>query len=392
MSRKLLYSSIILSLLFFVSNNTIQSQGWTFSETVTHTGSGPCIPMPTLPSVIYYSQSACEMARQQELSQTGSDWSAYGDGSCIVVVTCTPCSGSDAASSSSGSSSAPGSAGVVNINGLLQGNPFFSPHPSMDIECWIDDIIQRLKSMGYQINEGDLTAQNFPLTGDADFDKYYAEQALKFKKPEQGGTVYLKDGQNLIDPNDLKNSNNNHNTSPGTVMIPNSNEQWYHLDPLPNGGIPPLPESKYDPNARYEHPKIELVREAAVTAAGWLPDGAAYPGILAVNVWAENAKSIQDIRDGNNPQDFETSMKNAFTNSVTDIKNQAIDDVTGLATDKGLEIISGSKGFAKLASSATDLNSKWEDLGGKVAGGDSDGIFDKISKAAGWLGQAPSGE
>jgi hypothetical protein len=397
MSGRIFFSSLFFTLLVSGFTRPAQAQGWTFTETVTQTGS--CIPMPTLPAVVYYNQSACETARQQELAHNGEDWSVYGDGSCSTIVTCTPCTGSDAGSSGTGGSSGPGTAGVVNINGLLTGNPFFSPHPNMDIECWIEDIVQRLKSMGYPVNEGDINLLDFPLTGNVDFDKYYAEQVLRFKKPENGGLVYLKEGQNTIDPDDLKKSGsgqtakNDNSGSLGTVMIPSSDEQWYHLDPLENGGIPPVPESKYDPNARYEHPKIELIREAAVTAAGWLPDGAAYPGIVAVNIWAEDAKAIQDIRDGNNPQDFSTSMKNALANSLTDIQSQALSDVMDSGTEKGLEIISGSKGFASLVSTGTDLNSKWEDLGGKVAGGEGDGIFGKISKAASWLGQGPtSGE
>jgi hypothetical protein len=292
----------------------------------------------------------------------------------------------------SGTSSDPGS---VSIDGFIKGNAYFSPHPSMNVENWIEDIQQKLKSMGYEVDAGKtIRAQDIPLTGNDDFDKYYAEQIIRFEKPEQGGPVYLKeDAKGIVDPNDLKNpakgnsDKTNATDNQGAVMIPSSNEQWYQLEPLENGGIPPLPESNNDPNVRYAHPRIELVREAGVTAAGWLPDGGAYAGILMVNVLAEDAKAIQDIRDGNNPQDFSTSMGNIIQNTVTDYKNQAVDDVTGMAFEKGLSIISGSKGFAKLASSADDLNSKWQDLGGKVAGGDGDGIFGKISTAAGWLGQ-----
>jgi hypothetical protein len=58
--------------------------------------------------------------------------------------------------------------------------------------------------------------------------------------------------------------------------------------------------------------------------------------------------------------------------------------------DKALEIISPVKGFAELASGAVDLDGKWQDLGGEVAGGEGDGIFGNITKAAGWLGQPPS--
>ncbi len=107
--------------------------------------------------------------------------------------------------------------------------------------------------------------------------------------------------------------------------------------------------------------ELNLVRESAVTLAGWLPDGAAYPGILAVNIWAENAKAIQDFRDGNIPQGAMTSLSNAYENTMTDWTNQAIGDVQGKITDKLVDIVDQGTGIAKLASSVSDYNSK---LGG----------------------------
>jgi len=258
--------------------------------------------------------------------------------------------------------------------------------------------MQRMKSMGIT---GDgmnmITSGDVPITGNPGFDKFYTEQIMQFQKPEQGGTVYLNEGQETIDPNDMKGTGkgntvaNNATAGLGTVAAISSLNQWYHMEPLSNGGIPPVPVSNNDPNVRYEHPRIEAAREAGITLAGWLPDGAAYPGILAVNIWAENAKAIQDIRDGNAPQDAWTSISNAYQNSLTDITNQAVGDVQGKVVDKALDIISPVKGFAELVSGASDLNGKWQDLGGEVAGGEGDGIFGNITKAALWLGQTPSG-
>lgn len=396
MQKRISILLLILCAFFSGIGRTVYAQGWSFTVTVKY--SGPCganapqLPLFTIPFMS--TRNECETIRSQiaVISSSVPIYDSNGNylGECTAYASCTSCTGSDM---TSGTSSDPGS---VSINGLAQGSPFFSPHESESVESWIGDIVQRLKSMGYAVDEKNITSRDLPLTGDENFDKYYTEQSIRFEKPEKGGTVYLDEGQNSVDPNALKNPGKTDSgkgksaaDAPGTVQMPSSNEEWYHLEPLENGGIPPVPESNNDPNARYEHPKIELVREAAVTAAGWLPDGAAYPGIVAVNVWAEDAKAIQDIRDGNNPQDFNTSMKNAWENSVTDIKNQAVEDVKGMGTEKGLEIISGSKGFAKLASGADDLNSKWQDLGGKTAGGEGDGIFGKITKAAGWLGQAP---
>ena len=400
MLRRGCFLFVLSAVLLFGSGKTAKAQGWTFTETVSHSGPGPCIPYPQLPPLVYATKDACDYNRSAELSNTGDDWSLYGDGSCILIITCTPCVGSDiggSGSSVTGGSSILGDPGDVNITGLLTGNALFSPHDIKDIENWVADYLQRMKSMGLTANEMNLiTSGDVPLTGNAEFDKFYAEQLLRFQKPEQGGTVYLKEGQETVDPNDLKGigkdnvASKNATAGMGTVVALSSANQWYHLEPLSNGGIPPLPVSNNDPNFRYEHPRIEAAREAGITLAGWLPDGAAYPGILAVNIWAENAKAIQDIRDGNAPQDAWTSISNAYQNSLTDIKDQAIGDVQGKIFDKTLEIISPVKGFAELVSGANDLNGKWQDLGGEVAGGEGDGIFGNITKAASWLGQPPS--
>lgn len=399
MLRRAFFLFVLPAVLLLGSGKTAQAQGWTFTETVSHSGPGPCIPYPQLPPIVYYTKDACEYNRSAELSNNGDDWSAFGDGSCILIITCGPCVGSDPGPgpTGSGGSSIMGNPGNVSITGLLTGNALFSPHDTRDIETWINDFLQRNKSMGISV-EGmsQITSGDVPMTGNAGFNKFYTEQMMRFQKPEQGGTVYLKEGQNTIDPNDLKGTGKENpdlkNTTAGlgTVVALSSANQWYHLEPLSNGGIPPVPVSNNDPNARNEHPRIEAAREAGITLAGWLPDGAAYPGILAVNIWAENAKAIQDIRDGNVPQDAWTSISNAYQNSLTDITDQAIGDVQGKVFDKALEIISPVKGFAELASGAVDLDGKWQDLGGQVAGGEGDGIFGNITKAAGWLGQPPS--
>lgn len=389
MLRRVFLSSLLLVLLLCLQGGNAEAQGWSFTETVNQTGW--CIPRPPSPynGLLFATRSACESIRQQELNDD-TDWSVEGDGSCVTTIICTPCTGSDMNSPATVGSSGVGNPGVLNLNGLATGNPFFSSHQSMEVENWINDIVQMLKSMGYPVEMlAAVNSQDLPLTGNSEFDKWYAEQYIRFEKPEQGGTVYFSEGQDVIDPNDLKKPPVV--TAPAVesrqvVSLPSSDKVWYHLEPLPEGGVPPLPEGSYDPSARYPHPRIEIMREAGVTMAGWLPDGAAYPGIVAVNIWAENAKAIQDIRDGNAPQDAVTSLKNAYENSLKDVANQAIGDAKGAGFEKAMEIVSGSKGIAKLASGIYDTNEKWKDMGGKVAGGEGEGIFGKITKVAKWSG------
>ncbi|MBE0668605.1 MAG: hypothetical protein IH593_13170, partial [Bacteroidales bacterium] len=288
------------------------------------------------------------------MNNTGDDWSLYGDGSCIMIITCTPCVGSDPNPSGPGSSSGFSSPGSVSLDGLLAGKPFFSAHDSKAVENLLNDYIQRMKSLGITVDsDALLAAGEIPLTGDPDFDRYWVEQLMKLTSFGHGTAVDLNDKKGVVDPNDLKvteyNNGQNDRTNVGTgaavVQIPSSERQYYHLEPI---GIPPVPESSGTGEFRYDHPRIELVRESAVTLAGWLPDGAAYPGIIAVNIWAENAKAIQDIRDGNVPQGAMTSINNALENSVTDLTNQAVGDVQGKILSKIVDIVDQGTGIAKL--------------------------------------------
>ena len=119
-----------------------------------------------------------------ELDNNGEDYSAYGDGSCILIITATPCVGSDIGPGAGGSSLA-GNPGNVNITGLLTGNASFSPHDTRAIENWINEFMQRNRAYGIPA-EGmtPITSSDVPLTGNADFDRFYTEQMIRFEKPE----------------------------------------------------------------------------------------------------------------------------------------------------------------------------------------------------------------
>lgn len=397
MLRKLFLTLLPCTLLFFSNPGEAKAQGWTFTETVSHTGPGPCIPYPMLPPMTYGTKEACEYNRQQELNNNGDDWSLYGDGSCLLVIICGPCvGGSLNPTGPGGSSSGIPEPGTVSLEGLLSGKAFFSAHESRAVEDLLDAYVQKMKSLGVTVDKNALlSAGDVPLTGNPDFDRYWVEQLMKLTTFGHGTAVNLTDRKGIVDPSDLKMPEDKSVTTYKTqtepaapvVKMPGSGKEWYHLEPI---GIPPLPESSGTGTVRYDHPRIELVRESAVTLAGWLPDGAAYPGILAVNIWAENAKAIQDFRDGNIPQGAMTSFRNAAENTLTDWTNQAVGDVQGKITDKIVDIIDQGTGIAKLASTASDYNSKLGDLGGEVTGGEGPGIFGQITKAATWLGQPTS--
>jgi hypothetical protein len=290
-----------------------------------------------------------------ELSNNGEDWSAYGDGSCILVITCTPCVGSDIGggpSGGSGGSNLMGNPGDVSITGLLTGNALFSPHDTKDIENWINDFLQRNRSLGMSdAGMNQITSGDVPLTGNAGFDRFYTEQMLRFQKPEQGGTVYLKEGQNTIDPNDLK--NRTAASDQAARGVPMSPEMQYgkkyadgagHFVDSENGAI--------DERLNLD-PYIDFGRSAAVFGVGFLKKGA-IPAIVIVDVLAEDIKQgVQLFRNmymGENEPIPGTGkiLWNTAENIATDVAGAFIGDKMGkvavAATVKHAEAVLVSKG------------------------------------------------
>jgi hypothetical protein len=201
----------LIFLLFFTAliagtDNKAKAQGWSFTMTINY--SGPCgatlpqLPIFTIPFMPTHGD--CESIRAQLIAIRGSvpviDNNGNYIGDCTAYVSCSACTGSDMAG---GSSLDPGN---VSINGPAQGSAFFAPHQSISVENWIEETQQKLRAMGYVVNANNtIKAQDVSLTGNEDFDKYYAGQIVRYEKPEQGGTVYLKEGtKGIIDPNDLK--------------------------------------------------------------------------------------------------------------------------------------------------------------------------------------------
>ncbi|MBE0678358.1 MAG: hypothetical protein IH592_06295 [Bacteroidales bacterium] len=305
--------------------------------------------------MVYYTKDACEYNRSMELSNNGDDWSAFGDGSCILIITCTPCVGSDIGSgpAGSGGSTVMGNPGNVSITGLLTGNALFSPHDTRDIETWINDFLQRNRSMGITVDGMNLiTSGDVPLTGNAGFDKFYTEQMMRFQKPEQGGTVYLKEGQNTIDPNDLKNR-------PGTASdrdargVPMSPGMQYGQKYADRAGLFMDSENGTIDERLNLNPYIDFGRSAAVFGVGFLKKGA-IPAIVIVDVLAEDIKQgVQLFRNmymGENEPIPETGtiLWNTAENIATDVAGAFIGDKMGkvavAATIKHAEGVLVSKG------------------------------------------------
>lgn len=288
-----------------------------------------------------------------ELSNNGEDYSAYGDGSCILIITATPCVGSDIGQGAGGSSLA-GNPGSVAITGLLTGNAMFSPHDTRAIENWINEFLQRNRAYAIPV-EGmnPITSSDVPLTGNADFDRFYTEQMIRFEKPEQGGTVYLSEGQTTIDPNDLKEKDNTAREDAGTVTFVSSESGRAPVVPVLGASNRALADYTFNgilsrdagldrestPGASFTDKALDLIKDLATNEyAEWVGN--------LTNEICSNASEVASIL-GNpdvtslSPEDIQRydATTALYKASVTTVKEGIAGEVFGAIADKSVDVV-----------------------------------------------------
>jgi len=323
------------------------AQGWGFSFQITT--SGPCygdipaIPSFNIPNGIP-NKSQCESLRQTilDIKVSGAVYDEHGNyiGDCSVFYTCTPCTGSDIVTTSNGSSG-PGS---VSVNGLTQGTAFFSPHESEAIQNWIDDYMEKMKAMGWDINAANTpTLQDVPLTGDLNFDKYYFDQVMRFEKPEQGGVVDLKGKQGIIDPNDLKTNVPAVSSEAATgLTVPifrdpdeGKTDEFYrtHFSPVnPDNGIDGVYVGTVEQEPFWTTDQMTELAKAAVGIPLMFVEGAlGYAAVPVVNLVFEDYKAavqLSRLIDGENVNVPTTGQifVNTGQSSVLDIGGKVLDE------------------------------------------------------------------
>lgn len=302
MLRRHIFLILSLPLLITIFGETAKGQGWTFQATVTQTGQ--CIPVPPTPydDIAYSTQSACETARQMVLDGNGEDWSLYGDGSCTTIITCTPCTGSDIGGGT-GSSSGLASPGTLSLDGLTRGSAFFSAHPSKDVENWIYDYLQRMNSMGIPVDGVTLiTPADVPLTGNNEFNRFYAEQMMRFEKPEKGGVVYLNEGtKGIVDPNRLK-------MNEDAAVTDFKGDKTVAETGLRASNVP-LPGSVPEYWGNYEMNMIE--------SAGSGIDGNAHSGAS----WNEKTLELLKMASGNEYAEWVGNLTGAICSNISEVAN-----------------------------------------------------------------------
>jgi hypothetical protein len=319
---------LFLSVTLIGFTEKANAQGWSFTATLTYSGSCgggvPTIPPITIPYLP--TKSDCESLRQIALSYVAS-----GNG-CSVFYTCTPCMGDDIQNPSDQA----GLAGSVSIDGLAQGNAFFSPHESKGLENWMDDYLVKLQSMGISIDEGNSPIQdNIPLTGDADFDKGYVDRIKGFEKPEQGGVVDLTGKTGVVDLNSTA-------VSPGPT-VPILSSPVTATKSLAPSYVPALETIANDKIAEDGHPVIESLQNVTKMAVDIYAPGWVGLGLKAgINLIAEDAKAVQDIYDGKACPSTSTILTNALKTTVEDGISDAVGN-KALSVSKYIGIKSGIK-------------------------------------------------
>ncbi len=333
MKRRTLKTLILLVIVLTGSAIRTNAQGWTFTFDLTT--SGPCggtIPaIPTFTIPYLANQSYCESLRQQilaiRITQPMYDTHGQYIGDCAVFYTVTPCSGSDIVLPAD--NFAPG---TISIDGPAQGNAFFSPHQSKAIENWIDDYTQKMESMGMIVGRpAEAVFRDVPSTGDPDFDRYYADQTVRFEKPEQGGEVDLTGKKGVVDLSGktetaeiVKPVESPANTVPIMGSAPMTAEERERLNAY---NLKSVPDNRLDEsNFRLEESPfwttpemIELGTDALKFTAGFVSGG--YVAIAGVDVVSGilNKKSGQEI----------------FFDVAGDLLTKKIGDVAGNVIQKG---------------------------------------------------------
>jgi hypothetical protein len=349
-----IFALLFLPMAIIGFADKVNAQGWSFTATLTYSGSCggsvPTIPPITIPYLP--TKSDCESLRQTVLSYIASS------GGCSVFYTCTPCTGADI--SNSFGQTEPGS---VSIDGPAQGTAFFSPHESRGLENWIDDYVVKMESMGISV-EGynSLTMQDIPLTGNAEFDKGYVERMVSFEYPEQGGVVDLTGKTGVVDLNSTA-----ANTGSTVQSLTNSKEQqerdaWYaeNFGTLTQSGA----DNTIDASGTQSSERSwgdALLRTSVTSAPGLI--GVA--GDFMINTVDETLGGIQRVGNnlaaGNDAQALDIASNLPSNVVINSGKKAIINVIAGKATDiAGGPLLKMVKGAETVYSVANFLASAWE--------------------------------
>lgn len=272
----------------------------------TISGKAQVVPPPSPPSCV-----SC-FTSTGALINCGNSWVDYKDG---VPYNCTCICGVGGgpqcviASGSGGSIPGQVNPGDVSSGNILEGKPFFTPHPSEAFEDWGEDYKQLLESYGIKSILGQkITPNQIPLTGDKDFDADYIKKSNSFKPKGTAKTGGETEKEKTVDLLNTK-----ENTTIKTKPVPK-------LEP---GEI----------KADTKHEYIDFTRESLVSLVGLAPRPFSYLGIAIVDIYSVDAKQLLDCLDGN-CQPTTTVLANMASQVATDAAVQGVGDLAGFVNGK----------------------------------------------------------
>jgi len=347
-------SALLMCILLPGFYTGTHAQGWSFTMSLSQ--SGPCgATLPyILPVTIPYmpTQSYCESIRQTILA-IRSSMPVYNNqhqyiGECAVFYTCSACTGSDMVMPASSVIDP----GEVSINGLTEGMAFFSPHESEAIERWMNDYKQKMASLGVPVDNWQPSANpDIPSTGDADFDGYYANQVVRYEKPEQGGIVDLSGKKGIVvpdgaepeipaTPEPVAAEPTPAGLSDGSVALfrdPNEGyiDEFYrtHFSPIcPDNGLYGCYTGNLEESPFWTTDQmIELTKAAVGIPLGFIEGAAGYAVIPVVNLLFEDYKAgvqLYQLMNGENVTvpSFGNIMVNTAKASTIDLLAKGVDE------------------------------------------------------------------
>ena len=261
---------LVIFMITFGIHRSTHAQGWSFSAQLIITGNcaGFNYPLPMISGLPTKSQ--CESVRQMVLAIEANT------GDCEGHFTCTPCTGSDLATSGDLNP------GGISNNGQVDGKPIFTPHQSQAAEDFWEDYKQQLQSYGVTSIYGD---------------QLYRKKSEEFEPP----------------PDDSPDNPSNPPPAPRPVN-PKTNDQDITYKSIPIMGGSPLTVEEMERQKLIKqfgpgyidqanmftnvedgainkkedaHPYIELGRQAAVIGAGFLEAESVTPVVVIIDVLSE---------------------------------------------------------------------------------------------------------
>lgn len=361
-SRFIFIILAIVSLFFFNPGKRALAQGWTF--TFQWSTSGPCgdvppISLPSYPNLGIPTKATCDYYRQL-INSIKSSTPIYKNGkyigTCTLGYNCSECTGSDI---NTGGQVTPGQ---VSVNGLAEGQPYFTTHQSKAFEDWATEYKQLLESYGITSILGkDVNIYKIPATGNKKQDKDYKAKADNFDPDIDNSVVFTPDVVDLAGKKGIVEPF----TSPGKQA---ARDAWYRENGFMD--MHNLPGDNYIDESGEEQAGRSITEASIRTALGEVPGSEGAIGVGNVNFIDEAMKQIANVTNEfiNGDQNAAAAKAEKMPDDirVNTFKKTSSDALSDIIIEKTfgpvLKSLPGAEALHKYLKLGYDF---WENLQGK---------------------------